>query len=353
MKILHVHPSSSMSKRFVYPLMEKEKQIGFKTILINFKSEGRRSKIPNFDLSIKNINLLYHSMKFLLYVRKINPDIIFCHNSVQSFIPIILLSFIRKKKIIYFNHGVTYLGYSGMMKFFLFLIEKTNLVLAHKTLTVSKEMKFYLDKIGSNVSIIKNGSACGIKIDGLKNKKNNYPFKNKKLIITYVGRLEVRKGAKVLLKILDFFEKSNNISFIFCGFNEDSFFKFSGKKFKNLKCLGFINNVDKILESSDILILPSYHEGLPYSILEGMVNGALIIGNDIPGIRSLIKDGYNGYLIRNNDYNLYISLILKILKNEINSFNLINNSFEMVKKYERNHFLIEYGKFLKRAQFEI
>ena len=169
------------------------------------------------------------------------------------------------------------------------------------------------------------------------------------MIISYVGRLEKRKGSKILIKLLEFFKNSKKIKFVFCGFNEEQFFQHSGKKFENLKCLGFINNVEKVLENCDILLLPSLHEGMPYSILEAMSKSVLVIGNDIPGIRSLIKDGYNGYLIKNNNLDLYKSLIISLLNEEINVKKLIYNNFKIIEKYNRSSFMLEYENFLKRV----
>ena len=86
---------------------------------------------------------------------------------------------------------------------------------------------------------------------------------------------------------------------------------------------------------------------MPYSILEAMSKSTLVIGNDIPGIRSLIKDGYNGYLIKNNNSDLYISLISRLLNEEINVKKLIDNSFTIIEKYNRSNFMLKYEKFLK------
>ena len=47
----------------------------------------------------------------------------------------------------------------------------------------------------------------------------------------------------------------------------------SKNKFKNLNCLGFIDNVEEILKETDIFILPSFHEGLPYALMEAMSTG--------------------------------------------------------------------------------
>ena len=64
----------------------------------------------------------------------------------------------------------------------------------------------------------------------------------KHIVISFIGRLHVRKGIIVLKKILDHFNNSNKIKFQFFGFTESEFFNFS-KKNRNLKCFGFVKDV--------------------------------------------------------------------------------------------------------------
>ncbi len=52
----------------------------------------------------------------------------------------------------------------------------------------------------------------------------------------------------------------------------------------------------KLLSLADILILPSYYEELPYSILEGMAAGLPIAASRVGGIPTLIESGVNGIL---------------------------------------------------------
>ena len=344
MKIIHIHPSLSMALKFVAPLIDYERSLGYQSQLIVFKSEKENQSQLCFDLRVNNLNLLIEIFKFIVFLRKYQPDIIFCHNSTQATIPLFFSKLLKIKTIIYFNHGVPYLGYRGVLKKILYMIEFLNCSLSHKTITVSPDMKKYLDNIKPNTYIIHHGSACGIVLP--KNSSQKQLHKRKTFVVTFVGRLKLRKGIRQLTEILDFFEKTRMIKFIFCGFSNDEFYKFTKRKFKNLECLGFIDNVNEILAESDIFLLPSNHEGLPYSILEAMLNKNFIIANNIPGINNIVKNNYNGVLINNNDSKKFIRVISNFINNKIDYEKYVNNSLKTIRKYDRNKFLKEYNKFI-------
>jgi glycosyltransferase involved in cell wall biosynthesis len=348
MKILHIHPDPKMASKFIYPLLGQEKLLGHQTKLIVFIANLNYSYDEHIDLRINNYRLILEIFKFIKFIKNYNPDIIFCHNSTQSTIPILISRFFNKNKIIYFNHGITYLGYSGLYKFLFYLIEIINNFFSDQTITVSEDMRQNLSKIKPNVKIINNGSACGIDLRNL-----NYPKFQKdknKTTILFVGRCKSRKGLYILINIFSYFEKHENVNFLICGFEEDEFFRFSKRKFKNLKCLGFINNIDEIYQVSDILLLPSLHEGLSYSILEAMKNRTLVFANDIPGIRNLITDNYNGVLIKNNDANNFIATINDYLINKVKYKKYLANAVSSIKKYDRKEFLKGYGIYISNLK---
>lgn len=56
---------------------------------------------------------------------------------------------------------------------------------------------------------------------------------------------------------------------------------------------------DMILQyqQSDIVVLPSYREGLPKSLIEACAIGRPIITTDVPGCRECVIDGYNGRMV--------------------------------------------------------
>ena len=69
--------------------------------------------------------------------------------------------------------------------------------------------------------------------------------------------------------------------------------------------LGWVGkeNRAELLSKSDVLILPSYNEGLPMAILEAMSYGLPVISTTVGSIAEAVKEGKNGYLITPGDVN--------------------------------------------------
>ncbi len=86
----------------------------------------------------------------------------------------------------------------------------------------------------------------------------------------------------------------------------------------SVKFLGFISDKDKIsvFSKSKIFLIASEKEGWGISVLEANAAGLPAIGYDVEGLRDSIKDGYSGYLVRNNDIGQFAEKITGILDDE-------------------------------------
>jgi glycosyltransferase involved in cell wall biosynthesis len=64
-----------------------------------------------------------------------------------------------------------------------------------------------------------------------------------------------------------------------------------------LEFLGELADVRPALAACTVYCLPSYHEGLPRTVLEAMATGRAIVTTDAPGCRETVLAGQNGYLV--------------------------------------------------------
>lgn len=64
-----------------------------------------------------------------------------------------------------------------------------------------------------------------------------------------------------------------------------------------IEWLGFRKDMVNQYMESDIVVLPSYREGLPKSLIEACAIGRPIITTDVPGCKECVIDGYNGLIV--------------------------------------------------------
>jgi glycosyltransferase involved in cell wall biosynthesis len=60
--------------------------------------------------------------------------------------------------------------------------------------------------------------------------------------------------------------------------------------------LGHADDVRPAIAAADVVVLPSYREGLPRTLLEGAAMAKPLIASDVPGCRHVVEHGRNGLL---------------------------------------------------------
>lgn len=68
-----------------------------------------------------------------------------------------------------------------------------------------------------------------------------------------------------------------------------------------IEYLGSTDDVRPCLRNCHIYVLPSYHEGMPRTVLEAMATSRPILTTDVPGCRETVSNGDNGYLVPKAD----------------------------------------------------
>jgi glycosyltransferase involved in cell wall biosynthesis len=68
-----------------------------------------------------------------------------------------------------------------------------------------------------------------------------------------------------------------------------------------VRYLGAVEDVRPVLAQADCVVLPSYREGVPRSLLEAASMAKPVITTDAPGCRDVVDDGATGFLCRPRD----------------------------------------------------
>lgn len=90
--------------------------------------------------------------------------------------------------------------------------------------------------------------------------------------------------------------------------------------------LGTTTDVRPYLEDCTSLLLPSYREGLPMSIMEAEAVGRAIIASDSVGCRDTVIDGYNGFLVEPKDDKSMAEKCIWLMENPAEAIRMGENS---------------------------
>ena len=68
-----------------------------------------------------------------------------------------------------------------------------------------------------------------------------------------------------------------------------------------VKWLGYSSDMPNAFAGAHVVVLPSYREGMPKSLLDAAAAGRAIIATDVPGCREAVEDGVTGILCKVRD----------------------------------------------------
>jgi glycosyltransferase involved in cell wall biosynthesis len=65
--------------------------------------------------------------------------------------------------------------------------------------------------------------------------------------------------------------------------------------------LGHRSDPEVLLAATDVAVMPSLYEGLPLAAIEAMASAGPVVATDIDGMREIVVDGQNGFLVGAGD----------------------------------------------------
>lgn len=304
--------------------------------------------IPTYvdcNLMLKIIYFLASYLKISKYLRLEHPDIVHIHMSYKGSFTrawiIYKLSRRYNARVIVHLHGSEFenwfnsIPYRKKKKVKRFLQEiNVLIVLGNKW----KEKILNIEP-STNIIVVSNT----VEIPKYVNEQGE------KLNVLFLGVLHKRKGVDILIDAIDKLvihnKLNSNVNFIIAG---------SGPELKNLKHKvnilglskiihfeGWIEGKEKkeLMKKCQLLVLPSYAEGLPVSILEAISYGMPVIASNVGDISSAVIDGWNGYLIVPGDSNKLMISLDKIINDRDRYQMMSSNSRKLaIKKFSSDNY---------------
>lgn len=334
------------------------KSINSKNIVIYYLYEGDSTNqidrlgpvlINKSSIGFLNIFHVLISLRSLL----VNNDFksINVHSTEASILLRIAYLFSGKKiRIIYTVHGWGWRGYnivkSSFIKFteyVLFKFVRNDYIFLYKNMI---EESAFLNLNKKKYNII----TTGISQEFLTKKLS------KEFTFVFPARIDRSKNHFGAIKLLSKV-KNLNIKLIFVGngtdnplFIDEVFNKCEEFGFDK-NCVEFLGLQKKMLEvykRSDMLILISYFEALPLTIIEALTHGIPCIASDLGGVNDLIVNNFNGIIVNKNFKTKDLETFIHKYTFDSDSYNnqrlKIYNDSKL--RFSKDEMLNKYSKFL-------
>jgi glycosyltransferase involved in cell wall biosynthesis len=252
----------------------------------------------------RNVNILNDMLSFFkiaVYLRRKKISIVHTHSSKAGIIGRWAAWFAGVRSIFHTVHGWPFYIEAGVLtRLFYKISEKLASLITTRIIVVSEaDMK-------SGIKHVSKKQIKYIKIPyGIES--TNFAFQSRPanrdsaINVGYIACFKPQKAPFDFVEVAKFSVNENkDIKFISVG---DGILKHSVMEKvlvlgldRNIKFLGWQDNIARLLSEIDILLLTSRWEGLPVVILEALASGVPVVATDVGGVPELVANGVNGFV---------------------------------------------------------
>jgi len=264
--------------------------------------------VPEMTRELSLVNDIKAVYKIYKIIKREKPDIVDTHLSKAGFVGRLAAILAGGCKIVHTFHGHTLNGYWGKLKTRIFaLLERFMAFHSHCLIACSERVREDLINLKivppHRIITIHNGLELG-KFKSIEKFKGQFRrelgLNDRMILIGVLARLAPIKNHKLFLESASKM-KDDQVRFLIIGDGElrqnlEDYAAALGIADKVI-FTGFRNDLEKIYADLDISVISSLNEGLPFSVIESMAAGVPVVSTDVGGIRELIDDGIDGFVI--------------------------------------------------------
>ena len=272
------------------------------------------------------IDLIY----LIKIIRKLKPDVIHTHTSKGGVLGRLASIFLTKRiPIVHTFHGHLLYGYFSKYKLGLIIIsEKLLARLTSLLVAVSEQVK--IDLLSTGIGIKNRWQVIHPGVYPAKqtfetNDLNEQSQIEDSFIVCWIGRFTDIKNPTLAIqsfsKFSRMFGKSSQLIMAGDGEQLKECKKLASELDVNVNFLGWVENIDELLNVSSLLLMTSKNEGLPVVIVEAGIRSVPTLSTNVGGVKDFISDGKTGYLVE-QEIDIIADKLLIIAKNRSDRLNV-------------------------------
>lgn len=343
MKILYILNKTNRVNNFSYASMKAAQALGWEFHIAgnwSYSSDkARQEDEKKYGIKIYQVDFIrtpyaFGNIKAYKHITRIMKreqfDIVHCNTPIGGAIGRIAAKKNKIDKVIYQAHGFHFYKGAPLINWLVYYpIEKILARITDTIVTINLEdYKFakrkmktrikgnvkYVPGVGINLEEYTQAQLSKIEIK----RRLNIPD-NANVLIS-VGELNINKNIGIVLDAMSKL-KNMDLFYLICGIGPMK--KELQMKSQNyglgdrVKFLGYCDNIQEMLNASDVFLLPSYREGLSRSVMEAMANGLPCIVSNIRGNVDLI-DRKGGFLCKPDNVDDFVNAIITLIDDDKN-----------------------------------
>lgn len=315
--------------------------------------------LVDFTRQINPIKDLKVLMTLWSHFRRTKPDMVYSITPKAGLLGMIAAWLTRVPVRLHLIVGLAYLGSIGERRFLLKNIEKITYWFATNLYANSLNLPDIISKelTSKKVKVIGYGSVNGVDTEFFQDTmtlekksalRHSLNIPTESFLLLFTGRIVSDKGVNELICAYDTLSKTYpNIHLLLVGDYEthlDPIQKHTQALIQNhprIHTVTFQSDIRPYFCIADLLILPSYREGLPNVLIEGGSCGLPLIATNINGCNEVIIENENGLLIPPKDVNALTNAVQKLLNDTTLYNHLKSNTRESIIRRYDQHFYWE------------
>ena len=141
-------------------------------------------------------------------------------------------------------------------------------------------------------------------------------------IVAFIGRMLWDKGLREFVDSAEILRRTHpKVRFVLIGAPDPGnrasapeAYLLEAEAAGHVEWWGARSDIPEIMQAASLIVLPSYHEGLPKVLLEAAAAGRAVVATDIAGCRAVVDNGRTGLLVRPRDTNALATAINELLR---------------------------------------
>jgi glycosyltransferase involved in cell wall biosynthesis len=171
-------------------------------------------------------------------------------------------------------------------------------------------------------------------------------------LVLFAGRLNPSKGFLDLFHAMKTVVADDNDVHLFVAGGGEGYFH--AKEFvdvnhleANIHLLGYRSDIPLLLKAADLLVLPSYAEGVPRILLEAFEIGTPVLVSDIPSLKEVVQHGKSGGVFELGSTADICRSILAAKRSRIKTETWVANASKKLKSHNYCQMVNEYVRLIE------